>query len=58
MNDVSYSCVKDEGGPLGISFQERVRRDNQDERRSAHLDCRAISGSQTTPSGCGQKPWS
>jgi hypothetical protein len=22
---VSYSCVKDEGGPLGIGFQERVR---------------------------------
>jgi hypothetical protein len=21
---VSYSCVKDEGGPLGIGFQERV----------------------------------
>src|SRR5262245_65576044 len=22
--NVSYSCVKDEGGPLGIGFQERV----------------------------------
>jgi hypothetical protein len=21
---VSYSCVKDEGGPLGIGFQEQV----------------------------------
>jgi len=50
--NVSYSCVKDEGGPLGIGFQERVPNHSKRLRSKAVVVNVGAKARGMTPSRC------
>jgi hypothetical protein len=50
--NVSYSCVKDEGGPLGIGFQERVPNHSKRLRSKAVVVSVGAKARGMTPSRC------
>ena len=49
---MSYSCVKDEGGPLGIGFQERVPNHSKRLRPKAVVVSVGTKVRGMTPSRC------
>jgi hypothetical protein len=49
---VSYSCVRDEGGPLGIGFQERVPNHSKRLRSKAVVVNVGAKARGMTPSRC------
>jgi hypothetical protein len=49
---VSYSCVKDEGGPLGIGFRERVPNHSKRLRSKAVVVSVGAKARGMTPSRC------